>query len=52
MVSCDIIMVSCDSCGLLLLLLQYYNECHGIVYVVDSSDPEMLTVSAETFSKL
>ena len=32
-------------------MLQYYNECHGVVYMIDSSDPETLAISAETFSE-
>lgn len=35
----------------ILLILQYYAECHGIVYVVDSCDAERLATSAQTFSK-
>lgn len=31
---------------------QYYSECHGVIYVVDSCDAENLTISSETFSKL
>lgn len=30
--------------------LQYYSECHAVVYVIDSCDPENLAVSAQTFS--
>ena len=30
---------------------QYYSECHGVIYVVDSSDPENLAISAQTFSE-
>lgn len=32
-------------------LLQYYAECQGVIYVVDSSDPENLAISSQTFSK-
>ncbi len=30
---------------------QYYEECHGVVYVVDSCDPENLAMSSQTFSE-
>lgn len=30
---------------------QYYSECHGVIYVVDSCDADNLSVSSETFSK-
>ena len=32
--------------------MQYYSECHGVIYVIDSCDPENLAISAQTFSKL
>ena len=35
----------------IMFVLQYYSECHGVIYVVDSSDPENLAISAQTFSK-
>ena len=31
--------------------LQYYSECHGVIYVIDSCDPENLAISAQTFSE-
>ena len=33
------------------LSLQYYSECHGVIYVIDSCDPENLAISAQTFSE-
>ena len=30
---------------------QYYSDCHGVIYVVDSCDADNLSVSSETFSK-
>lgn len=38
--------------GYVCILLQYYSECHGVIYVIDSCDPENLAISAQTFSKL
>ena len=35
----------------IVFVLQYYSECHGVIYVVDSSDPENLAISAQTFSE-
>lgn len=32
--------------------LQYYSECQGVIYVIDSCDPENLAISAQTFSEL
>lgn len=31
---------------------KYYSECHGVVYVVDSCDPESLAISAQTYKKV
>ena len=31
---------------------QYYAECQGVIYVVDSSDSENLAISSQTFSML
>lgn len=45
----------CVSKALDMLLpydLQYYAECHGVIYVVDSSDSENLAISSQTFSML
>ena len=33
------------------LCSQYYAECHAVVYVVDSSNPETLAISVQTFSE-
>ena len=33
-------------------ILQYYAECQGVIYVVDSSDTENLAISSQTFSML
>jgi len=33
------------------LCSQYYAECHAVVYVVDSSNPENLAISVQTFSE-
>ncbi|XP_011407152.1 PREDICTED: ADP-ribosylation factor-related protein 1-like [Amphimedon queenslandica] len=30
---------------------EYYAECHGVVYMIDSCDRHALQISAETFSK-
>jgi hypothetical protein len=35
----------------LMCLLQYYSESHGVIYVIDSCDPENLAISAQTFSE-
>lgn len=31
--------------------LQYYAECHAVIYIVDSSDRERVSESKETFGK-
>ncbi|XP_064404739.1 ADP-ribosylation factor-related protein 1-like [Halichondria panicea] len=31
---------------------KYYAECQGVIYVVDSSDPENLAMSSQTFRKV
>eukprot|EP00731_Ephydatia_muelleri_P031153 Em0022g667a len=31
---------------------KYYAECHGVVYVIDSSDPDSLAISAQIFTAL
>lgn len=31
---------------------KYYSECHGVIYVIDSCDPENLAISAQTFRKV
>ncbi len=33
-----------------LSLLQYYQECHGLIYVVDSIDKQRIDVAANIFS--
>ena len=53
--SVDIIkIVIIDSLGdyFLFSFSQYYAECHGVIYVVDSSDSENLAISSQTFSTL
>lgn len=35
----------------MMSLLQYYSECQGVIYVIDSCDPENLAISAQTFSE-
>jgi ADP-ribosylation factor related protein 1 len=30
---------------------KYYSESHGVIYVIDSCDPENLAISAQTFSE-
>ena len=36
---------------MIICYLQYYSEAHGVIYVIDSCDPENLTISAQTFSE-
>ena len=31
---------------------KYYAECHGVVYVIDSSDPDSLAISAQIFKSV
>lgn len=33
------------------LLLQYYAESHGVIYVIDSTDEERLSESKEAFGE-
>lgn len=34
-----------------IYFFQYYEECHGVIYVVDSSDQRRMEESHQSFSK-
>ena len=52
----EIQFIFCSCCSLILLsfvfLQQYYDECHGVIYVIDSSDQNRLEESHKVFGKL
>lgn len=45
-------LLVCKSLKCILLLFQYYAECHAVIYVVDSADRERMGESKDVFGKL
>lgn len=44
-------MAECPGCSPLLAPPQYYAECHGVIYVIDSTDEERLSESKLAFGE-
>lgn len=44
-------MAECPRCSHLLAPPQYYAECHGVIYVIDSTDEDRLSESKRAFGE-